>query len=154
MGSTTHRKDISGADFTRLAKFSHSLSVLEGPNERLPWNLKEVSMLLPVWSLSKSYWRLANYKEFKREALGITVPDFRRTCRYIKVTEPQMIDTLFRMSMISVVKEQRLYERPKFKMPFRGLPISFDEWSHNELEAFGFVIERRRADGAFKQGEL
>lgn len=152
--STLHRRDISATDFTRLAKFSHALSVLEGPNERLPWNLKEVSMLLPVWYLSNSYWRLANYKEFKREALGITVADFRRICRYIKITEPQMIDTLFRMSMLSLVKGQKLSDRPKFKMPFSGLPISFDEWSHNALEAFGFVIERRRANGAFKQGGL
>jgi len=147
--STLHRRDISGADFTLLSKFCAALLFLEGPNLKLPWKLGEVVMLLPVWYLSGTEWRLANYKECRREALGIMVSDFRRICHYIRVSEFRMVDTLFRMSMISVVKGQRLSERPKFKMPFFGVPISL-EWSGEESDAFGYVIERRRADGGFR----
>ncbi|NTV48725.1 MAG: hypothetical protein HGB32_14995 [Geobacteraceae bacterium] len=153
MGSTTHRRDITGEDFTRLAKLSSSLSTMDSLYLRPCWNLWDITMLLPVWFHSSTGWRLDRYKEFKRDAYGITVPDFRRICRYIKVTEPQMIDTLYRMSMISVVKGQKSYERPKFKMLFQAGLISADGWE-KDIEAFGFVIERRRADGAFRQEGL
>jgi hypothetical protein len=127
---------------------------MDGPFKRPCWNLWGIIMLLPIWFNSSNGWRLDRYKEFKRDAYGITVPDFRRLCRYIRVTESQMIDTLYRMSMISVVKGQRSYERPQFKMPFQAALISAEGWLEKDIEAFGFVIERRRADGAFKQEGL
>lgn len=147
--STLHRRDISGADFRCLAKFVAALLVLDGDNGKLPWVLGEVTMLLPVWYLAGSGWRLANYREFRQEALGLSVCDFRRVCRYIRVPEAQMIDILFRLSMICVVKGQRLSERPKYKMSFRGVPFSMG-WHVEESVIFGFVIERRRLEGNFR----
>jgi len=140
--STLHRRDISSSDLTCLAKFIHALLVLSGANGRLPWELGNVTMLLPVWYLCASGWRLSNYKEFRQEALGILVPDFRRVCRYIRVSEFQMIDCLLRLSMISVVRGQRLSEKPMFKQPFHGLPISLA--GAEPSTEFGYVIERRR----------
>jgi len=148
--STLHRRDITGGDFTRLAKFNNAFLVLDGLNGLLPWLLSEATMLLPVWYLSGTGWQLANYKVFRQEALGFANADFRRICRYIRVPESQMIDTLFRMSMISVVKGQRLSERPKYKMPFQGVPYSIG-WHVEESDIFGYVIERRRLEGNFKQ---
>ena len=147
--STLHRRDIRGLDLTRLAKFCRALIVLVGPDGNLTWNQDCFTMLLPVWHLHESCWRLDRYKEFKQDAYGITVPDFRRICRYIKVKEYQMVDTLYRMSMISVVKGQQTYERPKFKRPFKAGLISHEGWE-KDIEAFGYVIERRRASGEFK----
>ena len=148
--STLHRRDISAADLTLLAKFSNALAILQGSNGSLAWHIGVLTMLLPVWNLSASGWSLDVYKEFQRDAYGITVPDFRRICRYIMVSEARLTDTLFRMSMISVVKGQLSFERPKFKMPFSGVPSSLSPFFTKKSDEFGFVIERRRVDGAFK----
>lgn len=147
--STLHRRDISSSDLTCLAKFIHALLVITGPNGKLPWELGNVTMVLPVWYQCASGWQLSNYKEFEQEALGIMVPDFRRVCRHIRVSEHQMISSLYRLSMISMVKGQSLSEHPKFKQSFYGFPISLG--GVESSTEFGYVVERRRLEGNFRK---
>ncbi len=147
--STLHRRDISAADLTKLALFCSVIAGTQWQHLIPCWNLPNFTMLLPVWYLAGSGWRLDKYKEFTMDAYGIKVADFRRACRYINVSEFDMVDTLYRMSMISVIPGQRLHEPPKFKMQFHGKYLAIDYWETISDE-FGFVIECRRSDGKFR----
>ena len=149
MSATLHRRDIKSEEFMLLARFSWVLMNLDGWHGRIPYILGEVAMRLPVWKSTHSGWRLYRYKNVKKQAFGIEVADFRRTCRYLKVSEGTMVKTLYRLSMLSVVMGQKDYERPKFKMMFRGVKIGW-EGIIEPCDFFGFVIERRRAEGNFR----
>jgi hypothetical protein len=149
MNATLHRRDIRSEEFILLARFCWVLQNVEGWHDRIPYVLGEVVMRLPVWKNTHTGWRLYRYKNFKRQAFGIEVADFRRTCRYLKVSEGEMVKTLYRLSMLSVVMEQKDYQKPKFKMKFRGVKIGW-EGIIPPCDFFGFVIERRRAEGHFR----
>lgn len=151
MSNTLHRKDITHDEFSLLARFSRSLQVVEGSNGRLPWLVGEVEMWLPVWHQSRGSWQLSTYKPFIREALGLEVWAFRKICRYLCVKEADLIRTLYRLSMLAVVPGQRPFEPPKFRMYFHGEPISYPGCAPM-TEIFGFLIERRRAEGDFRVG--
>jgi hypothetical protein len=149
MRTTIHRRDIRSEEFTLLARFCWALQHLDGWNCKIPYVLGRVEMRLPVWQASGLGWRLNKYKNFTRDALGIEVSDFRRICRYLQVGESEMIKTLYRLSMLSVVRGQMRVDKPKFKMKFTGVHSG---WEGDILsdEVFGFVIERRRAEGHFR----
>lgn len=147
--STVHRRDITNEDFVKLAKFSRALETLNGSGKWFSWDLGEVVMRLPVWYQTSTGWQLANYKNFKRDAIGMLVPDFRHICRYIRVSEFSMIDTLYRMSMISMVPGQSYSGARKFKLSFPNLPVGL--WRLEPTAVHGYVIERRRAEGNFRK---
>lgn len=147
--STLHRRDINGTDFRLLARFCRALQNLNDENGRLPYVLGEIEMYLPVWSLGQFGWQLAGYKSFDREALGIERADMRRICRYLRVHESSLVDTLFRLSMLAVIPPEKICERPRFRMEFLGTCID-----HLGLvppqKAMGFIVERRRSEGHFR----
>lgn len=146
--STIHRKDIESRDFKLLADFSRALVTLNRPGKRLSWELGETVMRLPVWYQTSTGWQLAYHRNFRRDAIGILVPDFRRICSYIRVREFQMIDTLYRMSMISMVPDQNNSGTLKFKQSFKT-PLGLVRLEDSAV--FGYVIESRRANGDFKR---
>lgn len=147
--STIHRKDITGTEFTLLGNFCKALRVLENQNGNLQWVLGEVVMWLPVWYRSGTQWRLADYRPFRREAFGLEMTAMRRICNYLGVKESEMIRTLYRLSMLAVVPNQRILAPPRFRMPFFGIEIDYKGFAAPS-DSFGFVIERRRAEGNFK----
>lgn len=146
--TSLHRKDISKADFQLLARLCYALQVLQGDFGLLPFLLGIVEMWLPVWYRAGDGWRLAGYRPFKREAYGIETADMRRIRRYLKVREADLISMLFRLSMLAVTPSQKISDPPRFRMEFYGVPI--DYYGAQPLHSFGFIIERRRADGQFR----
>lgn len=147
MSETIHRRDITSGDFRILAKFCGALKNLQDNNDELLWYLPLATMYLPVWYKSCGKWHLSRYKEFKMEAIGIQTSDFRRICRYMGVKEHIVINTLYRMSILSVACKQSTCENPKFRKEFVALPYSLDgepQWH------IGFVLEMRRCEGAFR----
>lgn len=146
--STIHRRDITSDELRIVADFTRAIQILSVSNKRLVWDLGEVKMILPVWNLAYAGWRLANYKQFGKKAIGILVPDFRRICRYIRVSESQMINTLYRMSMISLVPGQTISGKLKFKQLFPNIPRELI-WL-DPAAGRGFIIEQRRAKGNFR----
>ena len=106
-------------------------------------------MLLPVWYRTGSIWRLDRYREFVQEAIGVEVKTLRGMCRYLQVSESVLVGTLYRFSMLAVVPRQKNYERPKFRMPIVGDVLGI-EGIAEPIECSAFVIEKRRATGAFK----
>lgn len=150
MGTTVHRRDITHADFSLLARFCHALTVLDGfAGTSVYWELGKVPMTLPIWFLAGSGWTLAGYKVFTREAIWLETSVFRRICRYLQVKEPQLVDLLFRLSMLSVVSGQQLHEPRRIRQPFTGKLA--DDAGRKSSVPDGFVIERRRATGGFRQ---
>lgn len=146
--STIHRRDIKSSELSIVADFTRAIRVLSISNKRLVWDLGEVKMILPVWNLAYEGWRLANYRSLKKHAIGILVPDFRRICRYIRISESQMINTLYRMSMISLVPGQTISGELKFKQLFPNIPLGLIRLEPAAVR--GFIIEFRRAEGNFR----
>jgi hypothetical protein len=145
MSETLHRKDISSADFTLLARFCRALQILQTDHvSELALFLGQIRLFLPVWYNPAGFWRLSRYKEFNKEAIGIDTADFRRICRYLMVKENVLVNTLYRLSMLAVLPYQSVLDPPKFRQQFYGV-MEIMPSSH-----FGFVIERRRAMGGFK----
>ena len=149
MSATLHRRDISSGEFYLLSRFCWVLQNVEDRNEKIPYVLGEVVMRLPIWKNTYSGWRLSRYRDFQQQAFGIEVSDFRRICRYLNVSESEMVRTLYRLSMLSVVYEQTEHEIPRFKMKFLGVKIGWVGIISPSV-SFGFVIERRRAEGNFR----
>lgn len=153
MAATVHRKDMSAADFNLLARFSMLIQRYDhysmNLNFGLIYSLGLVNMLLPVWYRSANIWRLGRYKEFTQEAIGIEAKTMRSMCRYLQVRECLLVGTLYRFSMLSVVPGQKSYERPKYRMPFIGDVLGLEGLVEPD-ECIGFVIEKRRAMGGFR----
>jgi hypothetical protein len=124
------------------------LVTLQQGEEELLWYLGEVKLYLPVWFSSAGTWRLSRYKEFTQEAIGISTADFRRICRFIGVKEPIVINVLYRLSMLAVTGCQSVLDRPKYRQEFYGLP--FRDLGDELMSSFGFILEMRRCDGAFR----
>lgn len=153
MAATVHRKDMSAADFMLLARFSRLICCYSQDKVQLNfgfvYSLGLVRMLLPVWYRTGSIWRLDRYREFVQEAIGVEVKTLRGMCRYLQVSESVLVGTLYRFSMLAVVPRQKNYERPKFRMPIVGDVLGI-EGIAEPIECSAFVIEKRRATGAFK----
>jgi len=154
MSSTLHRRDIGRDELLLLAHFSRVIQNLQ-PDSSLTFALGSVyvvglvEVLLPVWYQAGSGWRLSTYKPFKIEVIGIETATFRRICRYLHVKESVLVNCLFRLSMLAVVRGQRNYDPPRFRMRFIGEFKGYEGCCPPE-EAFGFIVERRRAEGNFK----
>jgi len=135
-------------DFSLLARFCHALANLTDFNGiPLYWELGEVEMTLPVWSLADSGWTLAKYKLFTHEAIGLEMAAFRRLCRYLRVHEHVLIDLLFRLSMLAVAPGQTMTGPRRFRQGFHGRRKG--TWYADNAAGFGLVIERRRAEDGF-----
>lgn len=148
MSQTTHRRDISAADFKLLAAFSHAIANLMDNQERLLYReLGAIELILPTWKYNEQIkdWEIAAYKLYRKEAIGINTADFRRMCRYLKTKEAEVIDLLFRLSMLSqesVPQTRHKTFRQHFHSQLIGEPM---------VEAgFGFVLEKRRTLGEFR----
>lgn len=148
--ATVHRRDMTSADFRLLASFSKAY-LLHDPFGSICFGsiflLGLTKMTLPVWYKAASGWQLSRYKQFDQQAIGIETVAFRRMCRYIQYKESMVVRTLFRFSMLAVVDDQKLYESPRHRMQFSTAqdPFCFGGMS------FGFVLERRRLEGQFRQ---
>lgn len=148
MGRTLHRRDISSSEFNLLARFCYALNTLQDNDGRLPCDLGVTEIWLPVWYKAGN-WKLAIYKSFRMEAIGLEITKFRRICKYLNVKEAELIRTLHKFSILSVVAGQKYYDSPKFRMPFWGQPID-SVGSVIATFDIGFVLEKRRAMGAFR----
>lgn len=148
--ATVHRRDMRSSDFRLLADLSRAYSINnpDSPTSFGPvYELGLVEMTLPVWYKAGSGWQLSQYRQFAQQAIGIETAVFRRMCRYIQYKESIVVQTLFKFSMLAVIDGQKLYEGPRFRMPF--LVESDVPWLGDTR--FGFVVERRRLEGKFKQ---
>lgn len=154
MATTLHRKDMTSKDFLLLSHLSWLIQRYDPSNEQLNFGiiyaLGELNMLLPVWYQTGTTWKLAAYKEFARDAIGIETRTFRNMCRFLRVPESELVGTLYRFSMLAVIPSQKSYEPPKFRMPFYGEILGYERYAEPG-EGFGFVIERRRLEGDFRQ---
>lgn len=154
MSTALHRKDMSSEDFQLLAWFSWLYQQAKPDyDDKMYFGtiylLGMTTMLLPVWFKTGNSWKIANIKQFDRDAVGIETGSLRNMCRYIGVSESRMIDTLFRFSMLSVIPGQKYYDPPKFRMPFFGDIKGYEGYAP-PCNGVGFVIERRRLEGNFK----
>jgi hypothetical protein len=150
-----HRKDITSDDFRLLAQFCIALQKLlsrQAEPGACFYELGVSYLCLPVWYKSVSEWKIKHYKTFAIEAIGIELVDFRNITRYIGVKECQLIDLLFRFSMLGIVPESHIGRtKPKFRMPFTGTRLLSDGTPRCYVFGHeGFVIEKRRAMGGFK----
>lgn len=152
--SERHRKDIRHSDFTLLARFCNALWVLEKSVYQLTWELGRTGLWLPVWMERNSVWILLRYERITMEAYGIETADFRRICRYLRVKESQLIDTLFRLSMLSVVPNQSFTCPRQFRQQFIGTRMNLYGEIEEKASAMGFIIERRRAEGKFRSKKV
>lgn len=150
MGKTTHRRDITMEDFTTLAKFGAALrNVHTEFGDTVVCQLGTVKMLLPVWHLTGAGWVLADYKQYQREAIGIAKADMRMVCNYLRMPEPKLLATLYRLSMLGVTPDTTDNGKPRFRMPFTGTYGGEHPFVSSAKE--GFIIEKRRAlIGGFK----
>ncbi|TWJ16891.1 hypothetical protein [Geobacter argillaceus] len=150
MSTTVHRKDMTSADFTLLAKFSRALvnsTALFG--KQMVHELPVDYMQLPVWRKTADGWQVAGVRAFHSERIGISVNDFRRICRYLQEKESIVVGVLFRLSMIDVLTYSETTGKKELRQRFPDLtkPIinGVCSWVDD-----GFVLEKRRALGAFK----
>lgn len=148
--STLHRRDIDFLDLQRLARFCRALQILKDESGHLPWILGTVEMWLPLWYSAGKDWKFSKFRPFHREAFGIPTASMRRICRYLGIRESELIHLLFRLSMLAVTPKNPTSEDCLYRMPFTGVPIdrvalTLPEGNH------GFVIERRRAEGHFRE---
>jgi hypothetical protein len=150
---TIHRDDFKAADFMGLAQLFSALWSLEDKDGFSIFRRQgEISLMLPVWYKAGSSWRLSRYKLFNREAIWIDTKNFRRTCNYLRMKEPMLIDLLYRFSILAVVPSQQLSDRPRFRQPNRlSQTVSSQLTVNVEL---GFMLECRRALGDFRKHEV
>jgi hypothetical protein len=148
-----HRKDITKTDLNILDGFCRALTSIGNkdgvsPVWIIPPNLPMTTpLLLPVWSLNGMGWQLAGYREYVEPSIGIDLQAFRRVVKYHWVSEPVLIDTLYRLSVLSVVVGQDRYKPPKFKRLFFG--YRQDDPAQKVDGPFGYLLESRRALGGF-----
>lgn len=150
MGSSIHRRDISRDDIYVLARFCRALDMVQGcGGVPIVWELGTLEIWLPVWYQSGLGWQISRYKPFVKEAIGIEKGDMRRICRYLGIREPVLLHLLFKFSMLAVVPGTSLL-KPKFRLPFDGVPLGMVGAGPSSRIEEGFVLERRRALGGFK----
>jgi len=153
MATTVHRKDMSATDFKLLARFSALIQHYDHYGIKMNfgtiYSLGMFRMLLPVWISKYDGWKLDRYKDFRQEAIGIELYTLRNMCRYLDVKECVMVNTLFRFSMLAVAPQKKINDKPKFRIPFVGSVLGFERIVEPD-ECIGFVIEKRRAMGGFK----
>jgi len=151
--STLHRRDISREELSLLAGFSRVVQAMHPENGRFNFGFTYliglVEVMLPVWYQCGRGWQLSTYKPFKIEVIGFETASFRKICRYLGVKEAQMVNCLYRLSMLAMVRGQKHYESPRFRMRFIGEIKGYEGFCPPQ-EGFGFVIERRRAEGNFR----
>jgi hypothetical protein len=151
--STLHRRDISRDDLALLARFSKVIKSITPEHDLFSLGLifliGEVEVLLPVWYQASNGWMLSTYKPFKINVIGLETATFRKICRYLCIRESQLVNCLYNLSMLAVVRGQKHYEPPRFRMKFMGEMRGYEGLCPPAV-GFGFVIERRRAEGAFK----
>lgn len=156
VSTTLHRKDMTHSDFLLLSLFSWLYHQTDPDSNSMNFGsiclLGEIKLFLPVWYATASGWKIAGIKTFVQDAVGIETGALRNMCRYIRVSEAALVDTLFRFSMLSVVPEQKYYDPPKFRMPFFGDIKGYEGYAP-PCEGFGFVVDRRRLEGNFRQIE-
>lgn len=149
--STIHRKDITRGEMHLLARFSHALNTLTNEvGNSLVWQIGECSVWLPVWYQSVGGWQLSNYKQFKKEMIGIQKQDMRRIARYMRIRECELIKLLFKFSILAVTPGKLSMEKPRFRMSFYGTPLNWGGGAPTSLIKDSFVLEKRRALGGFR----
>lgn len=148
--STLHRRDIDSSDLQLLAKFCRALQVLTDQNGHLPWVLGTMEMWLPLWFSTGKDWRFSQFRPFERQAFGLPTASMRRICSYLRIRESELIHLLFRLSMLAVTPKHTTSEDCLYRMPFTGVPIERNGLAPPTVN-HGFVIERRRAEGNFRE---
>jgi hypothetical protein len=146
--ATRHRKDLSFADFSLLARFCHALNEACGKSPGAIIELGVYTLRLPVWYLAAGLWQLVGYKEFTEEAIGIGRNTMEQVC---KGTMREMLPLLYQFSMLSVTADTQVGDlKPRFRQQFSGR-----RWHSNEVKFVkaGFILEKRRALGGFRKVE-
>lgn len=146
--ATRHRKDLSFADFSLLARFCHSLNEACSKSPCAVYDLGEYTLHLPVWYQAAGIWQLSAYKEFTEEAIGISRNTMEQVC---KGTMREMLPLLYLFSMLSVTADTQVGDlKPLFRQQFSG-----KRWNSNQMEFIkaGFILEKRRALGGFRKVE-
>lgn len=148
--ASRHRSDITFDDLTLLARFVSALKKVPYRYYSPEYELGEYDMLVPFWMLAGGSWKIAFYREIRQEAIGIPRNAFIHVCRnYMKVPPGQILDLLFKLSMLAVVPGTQVDDEPQFRQPFFGVVL--DNWEGGEKYVkAGFIIEKRRISGGFR----
>jgi len=155
---TRHRTDISFADLTVLAQFILALDRVFINSDSPVYDLGETEMLLPLWIEGENGWELTAYKVFRQQALGISRNGMIHTCKdYLQIPMRDVLDVLYRLSMLAVVPGTRVGEKPPFRLSFDGSSRSdaniFGPGYRTKFVKEGFIIEKRRIVYGFRKGE-
>ena len=153
--ATRHRSDICFADLTLLACFAHALDRVFIHSFSPVFELGEYDMLLPLWFQGGGDWKLSTYRIFKQQAIGLSHNGMVQVCRdYMKVPMVQVLNLLYKLSMLSVIDGTQVDDKPRFRQPFSGIPREYIDWddadSMRKHVRQGFIIEKRRAVGGFR----
>lgn len=151
---TRHRKDINFADLSLLAQLARALDRVRINSVSPVYELGETDMLIARWTEGGNGWELSRYKVVRQEALGISRNSMLRLCRdYLHVSLADVLDLLYRLSMISVTPDTRVGDKPLFRQSFSGPTRAnanlFGAGYMKEFVKAGFIIEKRRAIGGF-----
>ncbi len=147
---TRYRKDIGSAEFTLLARFARALHVVgRTSGGSIVWLLDEQELWLPMWYQSGSDWRISCYRPFKLEAIAIQPRDFKRICKYLQTSEPELVKMLFNTGTLAVAPNQKPLDRPVFRSEFTGVH-SNNAYLNVAETSIGFVLVRHRAEGCWR----
>lgn len=115
--ATTHRKDLTKADFDIVKEFKRGLIALTGYNTpdggRVPYKIEQVWQTMwrtwkelprvPTWYEDmRGEWKFSALKEAKEIYQVITKRHFRNICNYIHYTEGEVLHVLYRFALIAV----------------------------------------------------
>jgi hypothetical protein len=150
MKKSIHRKDITFEDIKLLARFNAALknvTLLGGGS--VIWLLGTIIINLPDWYQTGGSWKIAKFKAFEREAIGIERNGLRLVCAYMQVEEATLLNLLMKFTMLGVEPLQSTPEKLVRRMKFFGVRKDYEGFSAPEWRV-GYVIEMRRTDGAFR----
>jgi len=148
---TLHRRDINSMDFYHVGRFIHALKKVRVKDKMgIPQVIAmgEQELRLPVWYKSGDGWKLSSFRNFNREAVGITVAMMRAIERYLGIRECILIEALFNLSMISVERTTGTTGKRRYRQSCSGRlinPVDGTPFRYNPVEGIeAFVLDWKR----------
>ncbi|TSK08543.1 MAG: hypothetical protein FPO08_04345 [Geobacter sp.] len=151
--TTLHRRDIEAYDFFVVARFAHALvkvkMAVHGVKDKIPQvlDMGGTELTLPVWSKNGQGWYGAGFKQVKRDALCVSTSMMRAIVRYLGIREGAIVQTLFRLSMLS--SSQGNGDKRIFRQTCTGVlfdPATRQKLGFSEVTKEGFIVDRKRIE--------
>lgn len=104
MKDSIYRKDLNYFHFELLLQFKIALDILGKRNHIAIQRVEKKAFQFPLWSYYKSdgRWRIDSLKKCDREVFFIKNSDFRRVCKYIRLTPKEVIKILIELSVVAL----------------------------------------------------